>query len=89
MGSRSPSNPAWLIGLIAGVVALVYLLGGVIYALRLVFDGFSLEAIVGLIGQLPRETVITAGFVEGLGPAVLVGIVVALGYGALDRPTLL
>lgn len=74
------------IGLIAGLVAIVYFLGGLVYALRLGFDGFALEAIVGLIGQLPRESVITAGFVEGLGPAVLVGIVAALGYGARDRP---
>jgi hypothetical protein len=74
------------IGLIAGVAALIYLLGGVVYAIRLAFDGFSLEAIVGLIGQLPRESVITAGFVEGLGPAVFVGVLAALVYGALDGP---
>jgi hypothetical protein len=74
------------VGLIAGVAALIYLLGGVVYAIRLAFDGFSLEAIAGLIGQLPRESVITAGFVEGLGPAVFVGVLAALVYGALDRP---
>jgi hypothetical protein len=38
------------------------------------------------VGQLPRESVVTAGFIEGLGPAVLVGILAALAYGAMDRP---
>jgi hypothetical protein len=74
------------VGLIAGAAALIYLLGGLVYAIRLGFAGFSLEAIVALIGQLPRESVITAGFVEGLGPAVFVGLLAALFYGALDWP---
>jgi hypothetical protein len=74
------------IGLIAGVVALVYLLGGIVLALRLAFDRFSVEAIVALIGQLPRETVITAGLVEAIAPAALLGIVAGLGYGLFNRP---
>jgi hypothetical protein len=94
--ARSDTSPQfeqrWLrtageaVGLIAGTAALVYLLGGIVYALRLAYDGFSVEAIVGLIGQLPRESLITAGFVEGLAPAALVGSIAALFYGALDGP---
>jgi hypothetical protein len=74
------------IGLLAGAVAAVYLLGGLIYALRLGFDGFDIEAIVSVLGQLPRETLITAGLVEGIGPAVLVGLLAALGSGLVRRP---
>jgi hypothetical protein len=90
--TRVRSEPRWIttageaVGLIAGAVALVYLLGGLVYALRLAFDHFSLEAIVAVIGQLPRESVITAGFVECLAPAVLVGVTAALFYGARDGP---
>lgn len=83
---------AWLrtageaIGLIAGAVAFVYLLGGLVIALRMIFDRFTLEETVGLIGQLPREFVVTAGFVEVVGISALVGLVAGLVLAAFDRP---
>jgi hypothetical protein len=83
---------AWLrtageaIGLIAGAVAFVYLLGGLVIALRMIFDRFTLEETVGLIGQLPREFVVTAGFVEVVGISALVGLVAGLVLAAFNRP---
>jgi hypothetical protein len=83
---------AWLrtageaIGLIAGAVAFVYLLGGLVIALRMIFDRFTLEETVGLIGQLPREFVVTAGFVEVIGVSALVGLIAGLVLAAFNRP---
>lgn len=73
-------------GLLAGAIAAVYLLGGVVIALRLLFDGFSAGSMVTLLGQLPRELVITTAMLEVIGLATIVGIVAALGYGAWDGP---
>ena len=80
------SSAVEVVGLIAGLVALVYLLGGFVVAIRLGFDGFSAESIVAVVGQLPRETVVTVGLVEALGPAVLTGLLAALSYAAFARP---
>jgi hypothetical protein len=83
---------AWLrtageaIGLIAGAVAFVYLLGGLVIALRMIFDRFTLEETVGLIGQLPREFVVTAGFVEVVGVSALVGLIAGLLLAAFGKP---
>ncbi len=74
------------LGLIAGVVAGLYVVGGVVLALRLAFDQFPLEAIVALLGQLSRELLITVGLIEAVAPAALVGLVAALVYGAFGRP---
>src|ERR1700741_2915935 len=73
-------------GLLAGLIAAVYLLGGVVIALRLLFDGFSAGSMVTLLGQLPRELVITTAMLEVIGLAAVVGIVAALGYGAFSGP---
>lgn len=68
-------------GLLAGVVALVYLLGGVVIALRLLMDGFSASGVVTLLAELSRELVISTAMIEVIGPAATVGLIAALGYG--------
>jgi hypothetical protein len=74
------------LGLLAGIVAALYVLGGAVLALRLVFDEFPIEAVVALIGQLPRELLIAVGLIEAVAPAALVGLCAALLYGAFGRP---
>jgi hypothetical protein len=60
-------NAGEAIGLIVGVVALAYVFGGVVIVLRLITDHSNAEQAVAVIGGLPRELVITLGFVEVLG----------------------
>ncbi len=75
-----------VVGLLTGVAAAVYLLGGAVIALRMLFDHFALNSAVTIIGQLPREVVITTALLDVLGPAAIVGLIAALFYGAFDRP---
>ncbi|HSK49361.1 MAG TPA: hypothetical protein VK889_02580 [Solirubrobacterales bacterium] len=75
-----------LVGLLAGVVAGVYMLGGVVIALRLLFDHFALNTVVVILGQLPREPVISTALLNVIGPALTVGLLAALVYGAFDGP---
>jgi hypothetical protein len=90
--SDASATGGWLrtageaIGLIAGAVAFVYVLGGLVIALRMIFDRFTLEETVGLIGQLPREFVVTAGFVEVIGISGLIGLIAGLGLAAFGKP---
>lgn len=65
-------NAGKAIGLIAGIVALGYAVGGLIVTLRMVYTGFSVDDAVGVVGQLPREFVVAAGFVP-LGIATVLG----------------
>ena len=65
-------NAGKAIGLIAGIVALGYAVGGLIVTLRMVYSGFSVDDAVGVVGQLPREFVVAAGFVP-LGIATVLG----------------
>jgi hypothetical protein len=74
------------VAILAGIVALLYVLGGAVLMLRLLSDNFGLDAVVNLIGQLPREFVIAAGFVEAVAPALLVGVVATMGFAARDGP---
>lgn len=73
-------SQAWMtsaggvVGLIALTVAALYVLGGLIFALRLALDGSSISEAVALVGQLPREYLITASLVEVFGVALLVGL---------------
>ena len=85
MPDGEPSqSPAWLanagqaVGLVAGVVALGYLLGAGVIAVRLFMDKFAPDEVAGVIGELPREFVITLGFIEGLAIAASVGLLLAL-----------
>ena len=75
-----------LVGLLAGLVVGVYLLGGLVIALRLLFDDYDFNAVVVVLGQLPREPVIATALLDVIGPAVAFGLLVALFYGARDRP---
>jgi hypothetical protein len=74
-------------GLLAGAVALVYLLGGVVIALRLLFDGFSAPGVVSLLAEVSRELVISTAMIEVIGPAGTVGLIAALAYGILGPST--
>ncbi len=67
-----------IVGLLAGVVAVVYVLGGLVIALRLFFDAFAIGTVVAAIGQLPRELVIGTAMLDVLAPAAVVGIVFGL-----------
>lgn len=74
------------VGLLAGIVAAVYVLGGLVIALRMLFDHFALNTVVVILGQLPREPVVTTALLGVIGPAATVGLLAALMYGAFDRP---
>jgi hypothetical protein len=67
-----------VVGLLAGVVASLYVLGGLVIALRMLFDSFSLNEIVAILGQLPRELVVTTAMLDVLMPAAAIGLVVGL-----------
>lgn len=75
-----------VVGLLAGVAALVYVLGGAVIALRLLFDHYTLDTVRVALGQLPRELVITTAMLTVIGPAALVGLGSALVHGARGRP---
>ena len=75
-----------LVGLLAGLVLSVYLLGGLVIALRLLFDEYDFNAVVVVLGQLPREPVIATALLDVIGPAAAFGLLVALFYGGRDRP---
>ncbi|HEU4393200.1 MAG TPA: hypothetical protein VFR04_06135 [Solirubrobacterales bacterium] len=75
-----------VVGMLAGIVAAVYLLGGAVIALRLLFDHFSLNSVVEIVGQLPRETVITTALLDVIGPAAMLGLLAGLLYAAFGRP---
>ena len=91
-GREETEEEGWLgtatkvAGLIAGAVAATYVLGGLIIALRLLFEGFSVGSAVTLLGQLPRELVMTTALLEALSPAAIVGVTAALVFGAVDGP---
>lgn len=61
---------ARIAGLLAGFVALVYVTGGVVMALRLAFKDLPWDNVVS---QLPREFLISIGLGQVLIPALLVG----------------
>ena len=83
---------AWLatageaVGLIAGAVAVVYTLGGLVFAARLLLDRSSVAETVGVVGQLSREFLITVGFVQVVGVAALVGVAAGMVLLVLDPP---
>jgi hypothetical protein len=60
-----------LVGLLAGVAALIYVTGGLVLGLRLMFAGLPA---LGVVAQLPREFLVSLGFSLVLAPAVLFGI---------------
>jgi hypothetical protein len=75
-----------IVGLLAAVVTGLYLLGGLVIALRLLFDHFEFNAVVSTIGQLPRAPVVATALIDVIGPAVAIGLVLALLYGSYGGP---
>ncbi|HEX5527629.1 MAG TPA: hypothetical protein VFX44_10605 [Solirubrobacterales bacterium] len=75
-----------VVGLLAGVVAGIYVMGGLVIALRLLFDHFSLQGAVTAVGQLPRESVVAMAMLNVIGPAVAFGLLAACAYGLFGRP---
>jgi hypothetical protein len=76
-----------VVGLLAGVVAGTYVLGGLVISLRLLFDHFSFNSVVTILGQLPREPVIATALMDVIAPAATLGLLAAMGYGLFDRPS--
>jgi hypothetical protein len=81
-GSEKANSPlataTAVVGLLAGLVAVVYVVGGLVIALRMLFDHFSLGSTVTIVGQLPRELVVTTAMLDVLLPAFVLGLLVAL-----------
>jgi hypothetical protein len=75
-----------IVGLLAGVVAGLYVLGGLVIGLRLVFDHFDFSAVSSTLGQLPRAPVVATALIDVIAPAVLIGFVLTLLYGLLGTP---
>jgi hypothetical protein len=63
-------NVRVIVGLFAGVAALIYLTGGAVLGLRLLLAGLPGFDVVG---QLPREFLFSLGATQVVAPAVLVG----------------
>jgi protein-S-isoprenylcysteine O-methyltransferase Ste14 len=64
-----------LVGLLAGVAALIYITGGIVLALRLALSGLPA---LGVVGQLPREFLFSLGFGLVVAPSVAFGITAGL-----------
>lgn len=75
-----------VVGLLAGIVTGLYILGGLVIALRLLFDHFAFSEVVTTIGQLPRAPVVATALVNVIGPAMTVGLVMALFHGVTGGP---
>jgi hypothetical protein len=66
------------VGLLAGIVTGVYVLGGTVIALRLFFEGFEPGSVAAIIGQLPRELVVTTALLDVGLAAVFTGLLAVL-----------
>jgi hypothetical protein len=75
-----------VVGLLAGIATGIYVLGGLVIALRLLFDHFAFNSVVTILGQLPREPVIATALTDVIGPAVTFGLLAAIYYGLRNRP---
>ena len=75
-----------VVGLLAGLVAGIYLLGGLVIGLRLLFDHFNFSAVASTLGQLPREPVVATALIDVIAPAVLIGLALSLLYGLIGTP---
>jgi hypothetical protein len=76
-----------VVGLLAGIVTGLYVLGGLVIALRLLFDHFSFNSVVTILGELPREPVIATAMTDVIAPAITFGVLVAIYYGVRGGPT--
>jgi hypothetical protein len=71
-------------GMLAAIVGAVYVLGGLVIVLRLLVFGFEPGSVAAIVGQLPRELVITTALLDVGLPAAIVGLV-AIGVAELLR----
>src|SRR5215207_3240028 len=74
------------LGLVAGLVALGYFVGAAVVAVRLFVEKFKPDEVAAVIGELPRETVITLGFIEGVSVAAAFGLLLGSLAAANDWP---
>jgi hypothetical protein len=74
------------LGLVAGIVALGYFVGAAVIAVRMFVEKFNPDEVAAVIGELPRETVITLGFIEGVAVAAAVGLLLGSLASANDWP---
>ena len=75
-----------IVGILAGLVAGIYMIGGVVIALRLLFHHAALQGIVTAVGQLPRDSVLATALLNVIAPAVGIGLLLAVLYGAFGQP---
>jgi hypothetical protein len=75
-----------VIAFLVALAGLVYLLGGLVIALRLLFGGFPFSAATTTLGQLPRQLVVTTALLEVALPAAVVGLIAVMVTGV--RPLL-
>jgi hypothetical protein len=75
-----------VVGLLAGIVTGLYLLGGIVLALRLLFDHFSFNSVVAILGQLPREPVVATALTDVVGPAATFGLLATMYFLLRSRP---
>src|SRR3954469_5419915 len=64
-----------LVGLLAVLAALIYITGGIVLALRLALSGLPA---MGVVGQLPREFLVSLGFGLVVAPASAFGVTAGL-----------
>src|SRR4051794_3975599 len=69
-GSGPLKIAAQVVGLAAGVVGAIYVCGGVVLGLRLTIAGLPIESI---LGQLPRDFVISVGLAQVVLPSLGIG----------------
>src|SRR3954452_23147874 len=73
--SRAIQYVRGVVGLFAGIAALIYVAGGIVLGLRLVFLGLPT---LGVVGQLPHEFLFSVGATQVVAPALILGIIVGL-----------
>jgi hypothetical protein len=80
-GSEPLKTATAIVGLLAGIVAVVYVLGGLVIALRLLLDGFEVGSVAAIVGQLPRELVVSTALLDVGMPAAVLAL---LGIGIAE-----
>ena len=75
-----------IVGLLAGLVAAVYMLGGIVIALRLLYHHASIQGVVTAVGQLPRDSVVATALLNVIAPAAGIGLLLAVVYGLVGWP---
>lgn len=65
-----------VLAFLAGAIVGVYLIGALVIALRLLFDGFEPSSVVTILAQLPVQLLTTTALLSVVLPAALLGIAV-------------